>query len=284
MRFLRVMRISRPRFWIYELWPYMIWILAAMISTGVSFDALSWRRVLIFAVFFAIPANIWIYGINDIYDYETDKLNPKKQWYEALVEPREHRKLWSWILITTLPFMIFLPIYSSVRIAFALFLFFSAQYSATPIRAKGRPIFDSLFSAGHYIATAAFWFFLVAPSTPLNYYYIVAGMLWAIAMHAYSAVPDIKADMDAWVPTIATFLWAKWTLFLCFVLYVVSAFLVFPFGWWITSLLSVLYCVMMGLSFMVHTDKRLFALYKWFPWINTICGMVLFFMLLIKIL
>jgi 4-hydroxybenzoate polyprenyltransferase len=35
-------------------------------------------QVLLFGLYFLIPANIRIYGINDIYDYETDKLNPKK--------------------------------------------------------------------------------------------------------------------------------------------------------------------------------------------------------------
>jgi 4-hydroxybenzoate polyprenyltransferase len=38
-------------------------------------------------------------------------------------------------------------------IAFLLFLFFAIQYSAYPIRAKIRPILDSIFSASHYVVT-----------------------------------------------------------------------------------------------------------------------------------
>lgn len=50
-----------------------------MFTTGNTFVALERWRIAIFALYFVIAANIWIYGINDIYDYETDKLNPKKQ-------------------------------------------------------------------------------------------------------------------------------------------------------------------------------------------------------------
>ena len=39
-----------------------------------------------FVVYFLIPANILIYGINDIFDYDTDKLNPKKGTYEAFID------------------------------------------------------------------------------------------------------------------------------------------------------------------------------------------------------
>jgi hypothetical protein len=48
-------------------------------------------------------------------------------------------------------------------ISFLAFLFFSSQYSAIPIRAKARPIMDSLFSAGHYVATAVFGYYLIIP-------------------------------------------------------------------------------------------------------------------------
>lgn len=125
----------------------MIGILSAMFALSLTWTDLELRRILVFGLYFLVPANIWIYGINDIYDYETDKLNPKKQGYEALVEPKEHKKLWARIIGTTIPFLFVLPLTIATYISFLLFLFFSAQYSATPIRAKGRPILDSLFSA-----------------------------------------------------------------------------------------------------------------------------------------
>lgn len=284
MRFQRVLRISRPRFWIYELGPYMIGLLAWLFATQASFEQAPWLLIGIFALYFVIPANIWIYGINDIYDYETDKLNPKKQWYEALVEPREHKKLWAWILLTTIPFVLLLPMNIPAIVAFILFLFFSGQYSAKPIRAKGIPIIDTMFSAGHYIATAAFGFLLVAPDSLLNWSYLIAGIAWAMAMHAFSAVPDIKADKDGGVATVATLLWAKPTIVFCLLLYALAGLLAYWAHMQIIGWLSIIYVVLMWFSLVQFNKKDIFFIYKWFPWINTLSGMILFFLVLLKIL
>lgn len=110
-------------------------------------------------------------------------------------------------------------------VAFVLFLFFSGQYSAKPIRAKGIPIVDTMFSAGHYIATAAFGFLLIAPDSLLNWSYLIAGLARAMAMHAFSAVPDIKADKDGGVDTVATLLGAKPTIVFCLILYALAGVL-----------------------------------------------------------
>lgn len=306
MKLSRVIRISRPRFWIYELGPYMIGVLGAIytlnmipyngfafsIPIGISAFISNSIIILLFALYFLIPANIWIYGINDIYDYETDKLNPKKvEWYEALVEPKEQKSLWRWILLTTLPFLIIL-LYKwlwimnyELRISFLAFLFFSGQYSAKPIRAKARPIFDSFFSAWHYIATAVFGYLLVNPTWDINRFYIVAGMARAMAMHAFSAVPDIQADKDAKLATIATWLWWKATIRACFGLYLVASILSYSFLWRISILLWVVYCGLMIWAATLYGDeKKIFTLYKRFPWINTVSWMILFFVVLLKII
>ena len=294
MKLSRVLRISRPRFWIYELGPYMIGILWAMLVTQQSRTSLNIVVILLFALYFLIPANIWIYWINDIYDYETDKLNPKKlEWYEALVTPKEQKSLWKWILLTTIPFILILSyqqfqlwtINYSLLTAFFAFLFFSGQYSAKPIRAKARPILDSFFSAWHYITTAVFGYLLVNPTWDINRYYVIAGMARAMAMHAFSAVPDIQADKDAKLATFATLLWWKATIRVCFGLYLLASILSYSFLWRVSIILGVVYCWLMIWGATLYGDeKKVFALYKWFPWINTISGMVLFFVVLLKII
>lgn len=75
MKLKRLIKISRPRFWIYEVGPYIIGIAAA--AHG-DYSAWLLLPTLVFFVFFTYPANIYIYGINDAYDYDTDKLNPKR--------------------------------------------------------------------------------------------------------------------------------------------------------------------------------------------------------------
>ncbi len=284
MSFARLLRISRPRFRIYELGPYMIGILAGFLASGYSRWQVDGWRIILFWVYFLLPVNIWLYGINDIYDYETDKHNPKKQEYEALVLPSEQPALRKRIIVTTLPFLFILPLQASVIISFLVFLFFSSQYSAKPLRAKAVPIIDSLVSAWHYIGTAVFSFYLVYANGAITRSYVIAGAAWAIAMHAYSAVPDIKADKDANLATIATLLGRNTTLVMCLLMYGFATYIAIWFGWYILGTLGVIYCGLMGISLFATSDKQLFAIYKIFPWVNTTSGMILFFMILLRII
>ena len=264
------MNISRPRFWLYEMGTYFIGVLVA---TNFLTDFLR-PEILVFAFFFLIPANILIYGINDIFDYETDKLNPKKVEYEALLVPEKHKAVWVWILATNIPFLIYaLTINKKTGIYLLIFYFFAIFYSATPIRAKIRPFFDSLFSAGHYIFTGVFGYFLAGgQGFPLVGF--IAGMLWAMAMHAYSAVPDIKADSDAGFKTIATWLGRNGTIIMCLVFYVASAVL-FSTLVGIFPLVAVLvYVFLMIKSLRTKDDKKLFKIYTYFPWVNFVTPMV----------
>jgi lycopene elongase/hydratase (dihydrobisanhydrobacterioruberin-forming) len=284
MNIQRLLSISRPRFWIYELGPYVVGIAAAAqgdLSVWVLFP------VLLFFLFFLYPANIYIYGINDIFDYETDKLNPKKVSYESLVEPHEWRKLWTHILIVCTPFLLYalFSLSTPALLALLAFFFFAGFYSAKPIRAKARPFLDSIFSAGHYVATGVFSYLLVRGILDLEVSWIplavcvVAGMSWAISMHAYSAVPDIEADKGAKLPTIATTLGKKGTILLCAFLYAFSGFLVFSYLGIISILLSLVYVSFMLVS-LKTTEEQLFRVYTYFPAINTISGMIIFFRLL----
>jgi 4-hydroxybenzoate polyprenyltransferase len=270
MKFKEVIKISRPRFWLYEAATFgLVGTVGAL--QGLSFFS-DWRYW-VFAFYFLIPANILIYGINDIFDYETDKLNPKKgdNAYEALVPPERQKSLWKWILLTNIPFFFFVPHTLPLILSFLAFVFFASFYSAEPIRAKAKPFIDSLFSAGHYIATGVFGYYLAGginfPTTG-----VIAGICWAVAMHAYSAVPDIKADFQAGLKTIAILIGEKRTIALCWFLYAFAGYLVkniIP----IASLIGVItFSYFMWRSQRTKTAEELFKLYTYFPLINTIIG------------
>ncbi len=275
----RLLRISRPRFWLYELGTFVVGVVAAYAHGAPASSILSISTAAFFA-YFLFPANLYIYGINDIYDYETDRLNPKKTAYEALVMPDEHATLWRAILITTIPFAAFLmgaPI--SAWIAFSVFLFFACFYSAPPIRAKIRPGLDSLFSAGHYVATGVFGYLLVG-ATSLSYLPVAAAMFWAIAMHAYSAVPDIQADSEGGLATIATSLGKQGTILVCLVLYTLASVMALPYLGVSVLLLGAVYTALMVLSLFARSEKTLFSIYKVFPTVNALAGMAIFFLTL----
>lgn len=285
MDFKEVIKISRPRFWLYEAATFG---LVGTVGTlqGLSFFG-DWRYW-VFALYFLIPANILIYGINDIFDYETDKLNPKKgdDAYEALVPPERQRALWRWIIWTNIPFFFFLIFFSlstPLLLSFFAFVFFASFYSAEPIRAKAKPVIDSLFSAGHYIATGVFGYYL-AGGVDFPTIGVIAGMCWAIAMHAYSAVPDIKADFEAGLHTIAIMIGAQRTIALCWFLYVLAAYLVKDIIPVASFIGAVTFSYFMWRSQRVKTPEALFKLYTYFPLINTLIGALVSISLFAKII
>ena len=67
----QLLRVSRPRFWMYLLGPFMIALAATSLRPPVE--------VWLLGLYLTLPANLLIYGVNDLFDVETDRLNPKKQ-------------------------------------------------------------------------------------------------------------------------------------------------------------------------------------------------------------
>lgn len=268
MNLISILRISRPRFWLYEAATFaLIGAVAGATDTAFFSDWRFWA----FTFYFLIPANILIYGINDVFDYETDRLNPKKGSYEMLVPPSAHKSVWKWIGVTTLPFLFLVPHTTTLIVSFGAFLFFAIMYSATPIRAKTIPILDSLFSAGHYVATGVFGYYL-AGGNVFPWIGVIAGMSWAVAMHALSAVPDIDADTRAGLSTIATFLGKRSTLILCVILYAVSAYLVRDILPLASTLGGLAFIYAMYRIFRAKNDEAVFQEYTYFPLLNTAVG------------
>lgn len=265
-------KVSRPRFWLYLFGPYIVGLAAA---ASVRDDLLRWD-VLLFGIYFLFPANLLIYGINDIFDFETDRLNPKKAEYEMLVRPESHRGLATAIVILNLPFIIaaFVLVPHALP-SLAGFIFFSVFYSAPPIRAKAIPIVDSLFNI-LYVFPAAFAYQMLTGSFPPIAIFIAAG-LWTMAMHAYSAIPDIKSDEEAGISTIATALGQEATHYFCAACYLVSSLICLGFGSPV-GVLGILYVGLMRHS--SHSlDHKIFSIYRYFPVINAICGFIIFLLI-----
>lgn len=270
MNILEVLKISRPRFWLYE---GATFALIGVLGGATTLKFLTSDTFWVFTFYFLIPANILIYGINDIFDYDTDKHNPKKLKYESLVTPDRHRKLWYWILATNLPFILFLPLDRETFLSFSVFIFCAVFYSAWPIRAKARPVLDSLFSASHYVATGVFGYY-IGGGKDFPLIGIIAGMVWAIAMHAYSAVPDIKADTEAKLKTIAILIGKNKTILLCWGLYLLSCVLVFQYLPIVSVIAGIVFSVFMYKSYTAKSEEALFKIYTYFPIINSTIGAI----------
>lgn len=281
------MRTSRPRFWVYTAGP---WMLGAFAGASEADRFLSWPFWVGLATFL-FPANVFIYGINDIFDFETDRINSKKSHgeigYERFLPISEHRETVRAILWSNLPAMgaLLFAAWQERSLLAAVFLvafcFFSHGYSATPIRAKARPGLDSSFNI-LYACPGFLSFFLMGGHADYQLPFILAGAwLWCMAMHAFSAVPDIDADREAGVPTVATWLGAKGTLIACGVCYGSAALLLaltsaqWTGGLVAAALLGLAYAAMVGWAAVGLQRHGVFGVYRVFPLVNAGCGFLL---------
>ena len=79
---------SRPISWINTAFPFA----AAYLLSTREIDL----TLIIGTLYFLVPYNLAMYGINDVFDYASDLANPRKGGIEgALLSPRIHRAtLW----------------------------------------------------------------------------------------------------------------------------------------------------------------------------------------------
>ncbi|MEO6656273.1 MAG: prenyltransferase [Pyrinomonadaceae bacterium] len=278
MPFLRfLIHVSRPRFWFYIFGPYLVGLIAGAASRN---ELLNWRPGL-FALYFLFPANLLIYGINDIFDYETDALNKKKVEYETLVNRDRYKTLALWIFFLNTPFLLTAGIFLPAAIpSLAGFLFFSLFYSAPPIRAKAIPFVDSAFNI-LYIFPGALGYQLLSGNFPPVALMVASG-LWTAAMHAYSAIPDIEADRAAGLKTIATVLGPFFTLIVCALLYITAAFIASAHLGLVAFSLGAVYLILMLASIRSVKTGTLFKLYRAFPLINVMAGFIIFWQIALE--
>lgn len=185
----RILKISRFRFWIYAAGPYVIGY-----TLGASgFSDFLRLEYYVYLVYFFLPANILIYGINDYFDVETDKINPKKDSKEIRVDAVGRRSLGK-LLMVVIALSMFLMIFMDniARLLFAGFLFLAIFYSAPPLRFKSKPFIDFM-SNYLYIMPGIFGHYIVSGRLP-DILIMFAGFLHISAMHIFSAIPDIEYD------------------------------------------------------------------------------------------
>jgi 4-hydroxybenzoate polyprenyltransferase len=279
MNIRHIISLSRPHFWLYEFGTYLLGITAGGVFANSIHITLP---IVAFAIFFIFPANFLIYGINDVFDYETDIKNPKKTGYEGVLDKKYHHQVFWYIGLFCIPFVVYgySVLNTTSFTLLVIFMLFAIFYSTPPVRAKTKPLLDSLFSAGHYVATGVFGYVLAGGDITHTTLAIIAGMSFAIAMHAYSAVPDITADLSSGIQTVATFLGARMTVLLCAVLYSIAGYIASLYIGAYAYLMTVPYLYLMYRSYDVE-EKEVLHVYTYFSWLNALVGMILFFLVLL---
>jgi len=206
---------------------------AVVLSTGPSpafdFSQVNWLVAVVGILFFLVPYNLAMYGINDVFDYESDLRNPRKGGVEgALLDRSMHRTtLWAAVL-SCVPFVLFLVAVGSPLswLVLAVSLFAVVAYSAKGLRFKERPVVDSVTSSTHFVSPAVYGLVLAgATFTPQLWALLGAFFLWGAASHAFGAVQDVLADREGGIASIATVFGARTTVRLAVVAYLLSGVL-----------------------------------------------------------
>jgi 4-hydroxybenzoate polyprenyltransferase len=213
----RLFFVSRPVSWPNTAYPFA----AGWLVTGGQINIF----FVIATIYFLGPYNLLMYGVNDVFDYESDIRNPRKGGIEGMREQRKfHPVILRTAITVNIPFIVWLFIFGNVlsNCALTILLFFVVAYSVAGLRFKEKPLLDSLTSSIHFIGPLIFALTLTHFSSQ-SYVYIIAFFLWGMASHAFGAVQDIIPDRKAELHSIATFFGARMTVFFCIILYVIAS-------------------------------------------------------------
>ena len=212
----KLFKVSRPISWVNTAYPFAATYLVLGGGVNIIF--------IIGTLFFLIPYNLLMYGVNDVFDYESDIRNPRKKSIEGAVEAKSFHPtiLWS-SLILAVPFVVALALLSpplSVLVLAAL-LFFVVAYSAKEFRFKEIPFLDSITSSIHFVGPMIFAI-TATGFQPKAWPFALALFLWGIASHAFGAVQDVVPDRAGKLKSVATIIGARYTVWLSILLYALA--------------------------------------------------------------
>lgn len=274
--------ISRPISWPNTAYPFA----AAYLVTGGTFDLL----FVIATLYFLIPYNLLMYGVNDVFDYESDMRNPRKGGIEGAREQKTFHPVILWAAsLTNVPFIVYLLLAGSFTtgLVLAVVVFFVIAYSLGGLRFKEIPVLDSITSSIHFVGPMIYAMFITGFS-PTYLPYVVAFFLWGMASHAFGAVQDIIPDREGKLASIATVLGARLTTRLVFVLYLSASAIVMTQGWagLVVGFAGLVYVANVAphLTISDKTSPTANKAWRRFIWLNLFTGFIITITLLIAYL
>lgn len=217
---------SRPVSWINTAYPFA----AAYLLTTRQVDLV----LIVGTVFFLVPYNLAMYGINDVFDYEsTSAIRASGGAHGAVLDRRLHRT-------TPSGGRAQLPAVRRVPRRGRLTRVMGRAgpqpllrgLLPPPLRLKERPVADSITSSIHFFSPAVYGPVLAGATWtwPLVAI-IVAFALWGIASHAFGAVQDVVADREVGISSIATAFGAARTVRFALVAYALAGLVMLGTSW-----------------------------------------------------
>ena len=280
----QVVGSSRPLSWINTAYPFA----AAFLLAGGD-DA---AALVVGTLYFLVPYNLLMYGINDVFDYESDLRNPRKGGVEGVVlSDRWHRTtIWAAVL-SNVPFLVAMVWLGDgwSDLVLVVSVFAVIAYSAPHLRFKERPVLDSFTSSTHFVSPAVFGVTLAGGSFTRPVVAVLAAyFLWGAASQAFGAVQDITADREAGIGSIATAFGARRTVRLAMAGYAAAAVLMLDAGWpgMLAAVVPVVYLISVA-PFRDLRDEgceRANRGWRRFLWLNLVMGFLITQLLIVMAL
>ncbi|HLS93908.1 MAG TPA: prenyltransferase [Microbacterium sp.] len=274
---------SRPVSWINTAYPFAA---VAILTTG-RVDA----AFVVGTLFFLVPYNLLMYGVNDVFDYASDLANPRKGGVEgATLPPRLHRPTLVAAGLLAAPFVVALVVLGAHRpwswAVLAVSLFAVVAYSAPGLRFKESPVLDSVTSSTHFVSPALYAMALTGTTvTPALAAAMAAFFLWGTASHAFGAVQDVVPDREAGIGSIATAFGAARTVRLALGAWILAGLLMLAAPWpaSLAALLAIPYVASAAPYLRVADARSGSANRAWrrFLGINYACGAALTMLLIL---
>ncbi len=223
----QVLASSRPLSWVNTAYPFA----AAYLLAGGGWDL----TLALGTLWLLVPYNLLMYGVNDVFDYESDIRNPRKGGVEGIVLDRRLHRVTLWAAaLSNLPFVVALVALGDLAstAVLALSVFAVVAYSAPGLRFKERPFVDSLTSSTHFVSPAVLG--LAMAEAPVTWPAVAAiggFFAWGIGSHAFGAVQDIRADREGGLASVGTVLGASRTTRFALAAYVVAGLLLLTVPW-----------------------------------------------------
>jgi 4-hydroxybenzoate polyprenyltransferase len=197
-RLLLVIQVSRPVVWLVLPLVYGLGLHAARAPLGTA--------AIVQMLLLTFPMNLIGCGLNDIYDYESDRRCPRRRAIWGAVLRAEDRPFIWQACLAMVPLVVlgacltrnwdnFVATVSLVLVAWL--------YSVPPVRLKERPPLDSLANGlGYFLLPFVMGYSLGADprAMPLRYYLLA---LCVCGVHALATAADYEADRAAGHRTLA---------------------------------------------------------------------------------
>jgi 4-hydroxybenzoate polyprenyltransferase len=204
-----VVKAARPGFWLTSIWFYLVPVGGRHVLDQAEF----WLGLL----YVSFPLGLFLYGWNDVVDFEADRFNPRKGTYlfGARGTPERLARLRWQIAFMQVPFAILFTLLLGPKALawFAVLLVLTAIYNSQPFAFKGRPGFDLLNQAGYLLVFVLASWLNHVPQVP--WFTFLFGAMFAMHSHLFGQIMDLEPDRRAGRRTLAGVVQArpaKWLL------------------------------------------------------------------------